>query len=82
MTLGERIFHKRHGLSAERAVADRFEPRLKRLEDQFLTEVGELVAEALEVAEAVLVDEAHEAEEFEQRVLQRRGGEQQLVLAR
>ena len=46
-----------------------------------LAEVGELLAEALEIAEDVLVDEADEAEQFEQRVLQRRGGEQELVVA-
>ena len=61
-------------------MADRLEPRLERLKHLLLAEIGELLAETLEVAEGVLVDEADEAEEFEQRVLQRRGGEQELVL--
>ena len=63
-------------------MANRFQPRLERGEHLVLGETGELVAEAFEVAESVLVNEADEAEQFEQRILQRRGGEQELVLAR
>ena len=66
-------------LPAQRAVADGLQPRLQRLEDLLLVQIGELLAEALQVAEGVLVDEADQAEELQQRVLQRRRGEQQLV---
>ena len=62
-------------------MADRLESGLERLEYLCLAEVGELLAETLEVAEGMLVDEADEAEELQERVLQGRGGEQQLVLA-
>lgn len=41
-------------------------------------QIGELLAEALEITESVFVNEAHQAEEFEQGVLQWCGGEQQL----
>ncbi len=51
------------------------------VEDLLLAEVRELLAEALQVAEGVLVDEADQAEQLEQRVLERRRGEQQLVTA-
>jgi len=60
-------------------MAERFEPRLERLKHLLLREIGKLFAEALEVAEGMLINEADEAEEFEQRVLQRRGRQQQLV---
>src|SRR5271157_2799536 len=60
-------------------MAERFEPRLECLKNMLLREIGQLFAEALEVAEGMLINEADEAEEFEQRVLQRRGREQQLV---
>ena len=60
-------------------MADRFQPRLECLKNLLLGQIGELLAKALEVAESVLVDDADEAEEFEQRVLQRRGREQKLV---
>ena len=79
MPLGERDVGS--DLAAQRAVADGLEPRLERLEDLLLAQIGELLAEALQVAERVLVDEAHQAEQFEQGVLQRRRREQQLVLA-
>ena len=55
---------------------------LRVLEDLLLVQVGELLAEALQVAEGVLVDEADQAEQLQQGVLQRRGGEQQLVPCR
>ena len=76
-----RVLDVRQHLPTERAVADGLEPRLERLEYLFLAEIGELLAETLQVAKCMLVDEAHEAEQFQQRVLERRRGEKQLVLA-
>ena len=60
-------------------MAERFEPRLECLKNLLLREIGKLFAEALKVAEGMLINEADETKEFEQRVLQRRGREQQLV---
>ena len=57
-------------LAAQRAMADRLQPGLERLEHLLLAEIGELLAKALQVAERVLVNEADEAEELQKRVLQ------------
>jgi len=66
-------------LAAQRAMADRSQPRLESLEDLLLAEVRELFSEAREVAETVIVDDADETKEFEQRVLERRRGQQQFM---
>lgn len=66
-------------LTAQRAMADRFETVLERLKNLLLIQIGELLAEALEIAEGVLVDEANESEQFKQRILERRRSQQQLV---
>ena len=62
-------------------MADWLEPRLERLEYLLLIEIGKLLTEALQVAEGVFVNEAHQAEQLQQRVLQWRRREQQLVFA-
>jgi hypothetical protein len=59
-------------------MAQRREAALQRGEHLLLREVAELLAEALEVAEHLIVDDAHQPEEFEERVLERRDGQQQL----
>ena len=66
-------------LTTQGAVANRLEPRLQRLENLVLIKAGELFAKALQVAEDVVIDKADQAEQLQQRILQRRGGEQQLV---
>ena len=58
---------------------NRFEPRLERSEHLLLGQIRKLLAKTLEVTEGVLVDEAHQTEEFEQRVLQRCCCEEKLV---
>ncbi len=68
-------------LASQRTVADGLEAGFEHLESLLLFQVGELLAEALEVAEGMLVDEAHQAEQLQQGVLQRRRGEQQFVPA-
>ncbi len=84
------LFHQREALgvgdigrdlTAQGAMANGFEPRLQRLENLFLIEIGKLFAEALRVAKHVLVDEADQTKQFQQGVLQRRGGKQKLVAA-
>ncbi len=59
-------------------MADRCEPALQRGEHLLLGQVAELLAEALEVAEDLVVDDADQAEQLEERVLERRGREQEL----
>ena len=59
-------------------MANRCKAGFQCLEDVLIAQVAKLFAEALEIAESVLVDETHEAEEFEQRVLERRGRQQKL----
>ena len=53
-------------------------PGLERPEDLVLAQIGELLPEALEVPEGVVVDEADQPEKFEQRVLERGSREQEL----
>ena len=60
-------------------MANRFQSRLESSENLVLGQVGELLAKTLEIAEGVLVDDAGKAEEFEQRVLQRRSRQKKLV---
>jgi hypothetical protein len=43
-----------------------------------LCKVAELLPEALEIAEDLVIDDADEPEQFEQRVLQRRDGKKEL----
>ena len=57
-------------LAAQRAMADWLQPGLERLEDLLLAEIRKLLAKALEITEGVLVDEAHEAEELQEGVLE------------
>ena len=57
-------------------MANGFESAFQGIEDLFLAEIGELFAKAFEVAKGVLVNEADQAEKFEERVLQRRGRKQ------
>ena len=64
-------------LLAQGTVAERSQASLQGVENLLLTQVGELFTEALEVAEGVFVDEANQAEQFEERVLERGGGEEQ-----
>ena len=56
-----------------------FRRALSVSKDLLLGQIGELLAKALEIAEGVLVDDADQTEEFQQRVLQRRRRQQQLV---
>ena len=49
------------------------------MKDLLLGQVGELFAKALEIAECVLVNDADETEQFQQRILERRRRQQQLV---
>jgi hypothetical protein len=62
-------------------MADGLEARLERLEYLLLIQIGELFAEAFQVAEGVFVDETDQAEQLQQGILQGRRREQQLVLA-
>ena len=73
------VLHKRHRLFPQRAVADGSQPGFQGREDLGLAEIGELLLEALQVAEGVFVDEADEAVEFQQGILQGGGGKQKLV---
>src|SRR5687767_11838470 len=59
-------------------MADGCKSTLERCEDLLLCEVAELLAEALEISEDLVIDDADQAEELEQGVLQRRGGEKKL----
>ena len=72
----------RGDLPAQRAVADRLRaaPSASRTPAPE-SRLANCSRKLLQVAEGVLVDEADEAEQLQQRVLQRRRGEQQLVLA-
>ena len=63
-------------LAAERALADGLQPLLQVREIGVVAEPREAGAEALQVAEGEVVDDADQAVEFQQRVLQRRGREQ------
>jgi len=65
-------------LAPKRAMAEGSETKLQRLEGAFLAEVGELLAEAFQIAEGVIVDERDEPVEFEQGILERRRGQQHL----
>ncbi|OIQ71762.1 hypothetical protein GALL_466190 [mine drainage metagenome] len=84
------LFHQRQALgvrnvgcdlAAQGAVADGLEAGLEHLENPFLFQIGELLAETLQVAEGMFVDETHQAEQLQQGDLQRRRRQQQLVLA-
>ncbi len=74
------IGHVGGDLAAQRSVTDRLQAFAQYLEHALLRKVGELLPEALQIAERVLVDETHKAEQFEQRVLQRRRRQEQLGL--
>ena len=88
--LRREFFHQRQALGvgdvsrdlpAQGAMADGLEARLERLEYLLLIQIGELLAEAFQVAEGVFVYETHQTEQFQQGILQGRRREQQLVLA-
>ena len=49
------------------------------MENLILSQICELLAKTLEIAESVLVDDACEAEQFEQRILQRRRREEKFM---
>ena len=59
-------------------MTQRFQAGLECVEDLLLGQIGKLIAEAFDITKCVLVNDAHKAEEFEERVLQRSGGQQQL----
>ena len=71
----------RRDLTAQGTMTDGLEPRLESLEHLLLVEIDKLFTEALQVAKDVFINETHQAEQLQQRILQRRSGEQQLVLA-
>jgi hypothetical protein len=77
-TLG--VFDIGHHLAAQGAVAHGFNTSLKGIEHLRLVEVGELLPEAFQVAEGVLIDEAHQSEELQEGILQRGRRQQQFVL--
>ena len=52
---------------------------LQRCEALCVTQCAELLSEAVYVTEYPVVDEAHQAVQLQQRVLQRRGGEEHLA---
>lgn len=73
--LGREFFNQRQALgvgdvggdlSAQGAMADGLEARLERLENLLLIQIGELLAEAFQIAEGVFVDETHQAEKLQQ----------------
>ena len=68
-----------HDLAAQGALAERGEPFLQCLEDFLVIQMEKLLPKAAEVAEGVFVDEADEAVQFEQRVLERRRREQEFL---
>ena len=57
-------------------MTDRPQPFPQKIEDPVRSGVGELLPEALEVAESIFVDEADEAKQLQKRILQRRRGEE------
>ena len=74
MSVGERnVFED---LPAQRALADRLQPGLQVGEILRAGEVGELGFEAFQVAERVVVNDADQTEEFQERVLQGCRGEE------
>ena len=66
-------------LLAQGPLADWLEPLLQVVEVVVVAQAREAGAVALQVAEGEVVDDAHQAVEFQQRVLQRRGGQQHLA---
>ena len=71
------IRHVGRHLPTQSAMAEGLQAPCRRCEHLSCVEIGELLAEALEVAEDVFVDEADQAEQLEKRVLERRCGQQQ-----
>ncbi len=65
-------------LSSQRSLADRLEPGLEIIEIVFPGKPGILVLEALKITEGIIINDTHEAKEFEKRVLKRRCGEEHL----
>ena len=66
-------------LLAQGPFADWLEPLLQVLEVVVVAQPGEAGAVGLQVAEGKIVDDAHQAVEFQERVLQRRGGQEHLA---
>ena len=62
-------------------MANWFEPVFQRRENFILRQIRKLFPKTFQVAEGVFVNEADEAEQFEQRILQRGGREQQFIFA-
>jgi len=67
----------RQHLPTESALADGLQARLKHLEHPGVMQIGELLAEALEVTKGALVDKTDQSVQFQKRILQRSGGEEQ-----
>ena len=65
---------------AQRAVTHWLEPSLECAEHLLLIEIGELLPEALQITEGVVIDEAHQAEQLQEGILQGCGREQQFAL--
>ena len=66
-------------LLAEGPLADWLEPFLQVVEVIVVAQPGEAGAVGLQVAEGEIVDDADQAVEFQERVLQRRGGQEHLA---
>ncbi len=62
-------------LPSQGAMAHGLKPSLQSLENLFVCKGSALLAKAPAIAKGMFVDEAHQTEKFQQRVLQRRGGE-------
>src|SRR5262249_14648968 len=73
-----RIRDVRRDLAPKGAVTHGCKATLQGGEDLLLCKIAELLSEALEISEDLVIDDADESEQFEQRILQRRGGEKQL----
>ncbi len=72
------VAHVLEDLPAQGALADRRQARLQLRVILAIAQAREAGAEALQAAEDVVVDDADQPVEFEERVLERGGGEQQL----
>jgi hypothetical protein len=59
-------------------MTDRLEPCLERLEHLGLIEVRKLLAKTLQITKCMLIDEADQPKQFEERVLERRRRQKQL----
>ena len=60
-------------------MANGFQPGFEGVKHLILGQIGKLFAEAFQVAKRVFINEADQAKQFEQGILQGRGGQQELV---